>query len=99
MQISPKTLNISQLFSNPSEQFFIPAYQRRYAWEKKQCKELFNDVKYLLNDDSHLLGNLVCLISAHNPDINKLEIIDGQQRITTLSLLLIAFRKVFEKRG
>ncbi len=99
MKITPTPLTINQLFSTRNEQFFIPAYQRRYAWQWKQCKELFNDIKYLTNDDSHLLGNLVCLTGAHSAHINQLEIIDGQQRITTLSLLLTAISKaLIEKK-
>lgn len=99
MKITPTPLTINQLFSTRNEQFLIPAYQRRYAWQWKQCKELFNDIKYLANDDSHLLGNLVCLIGAHSANINQLEVIDGQQRITTLSLLLTALSHAFTEKG
>ena len=99
MKITPTPLTINQLFSTRNEQFLIPAYQRRYAWQWKQCKELFNDIKYLTNDDSHLLGNLVCLTGAHSANINQLEVIDGQQRITTLSLLLTALSKAFAAKG
>jgi len=99
MKITPTPLTINQLFSTRNEQFLIPAYQRRYAWQWKQCKELFNDIKYLTNDDSHLLGNLVCLTGAHSANINQLEVIDGQQRITTLSLLLIALSQSFTAKG
>jgi hypothetical protein len=99
LQITPTPLSINQLFSTRNEQFFVPAYQRRYAWKWKQCKELFNDIKYLTNDDSHLLGNLVCLTGAHVANINQLEVIDGQQRITTLSLLLTALSKTFEEKN
>jgi uncharacterized protein with ParB-like and HNH nuclease domain len=95
MKITPTPLTINQLFSTRNEQFLIPAYQRRYAWKWKQCKELFNDIKYLTNDESHLLGNLVCLTGAHSANINQLEVIDGQQRITTLSLLLTALSQAF----
>ncbi|QOW09783.1 DUF262 domain-containing protein [Kaistella flava (ex Peng et al. 2021)] len=98
MKITPTPLTISQLFSTRNEQFFIPAYQRRYAWKWKQCKDLFNDIKNLTDDDSHLLGNLVCLTGAHTAKINQLEVIDGQQRITTLSLLLTALSKAFEEK-
>jgi hypothetical protein len=98
MKITPTPLTINQLFSTRNEQFFVPAYQRRYAWQWKQCKELFNDIKYLTNDDSHLLGNLVCLIGAHSANINQLEVIDGQQRITTLTLLLTALSNAFEEK-
>lgn len=99
MKITPTPLTINQLFSTRNEQFFIPAYQRRYAWQEKQCEELFNDIKYLGTDDTHLLGNLVCITGAHSANINKLEVIDGQQRITTLSLLLTAISKAFAEKN
>lgn len=98
MKITPTPLTINQLFSTRNEQFFIPAYQRRYAWQEKQCEELFNDIKYLGNDDTHLLGNLVCITGEYSANINKLEVIDGQQRITTLSLLLTAISKAFSEK-
>ena len=96
MRINPTTLTINQLFNNISEQFFIPAYQRRYAWEWKQTKELFDDINNLKNGDSHLLGNIVCLTDEHTAGINQLEVVDGQQRLTTLSLFLKALRQHFD---
>nr|WP_027137223.1 DUF262 domain-containing protein [Gaetbulibacter saemankumensis] len=99
MKITPTTLTINQLFTTMNEQFFIPAYQRRYAWKWKQAKELYDDINNLKNGDSHLLGNIVCLTSDHTAGINQLEVVDGQQRITTLSLLLHTFHNIFKKNG
>jgi len=99
MKITPTTLTINQLFNNQSEQFFIPAYQRRYAWTWKQAKELFDDINNLNPGDQHLLGNIVCLTAPHSAGINKLDVVDGQQRITTLSLFLKAFQHIFDKQG
>lgn len=98
MKITPTTLTINQLFTTSNEQFFIPAYQRRYAWQWKQAKELFDDINNLNIDDSHLLGNIVCLTSNHTAGINQLEVVDGQQRITTLSLLLKAFQDIYYEK-
>lgn len=99
MKITPTTLTINQLFTTSNEQFFIPAYQRRYAWQWKQAKELFDDINNLNVSDSHLLGNIVCLTSDHTAGINQLEVVDGQQRITTLSLLLKAFHDMYANKG
>lgn len=99
MKISPNPLTINQLFATMNEQYFIPAYQRRYAWQWKQAKELFDDILFLKNDDSHLLGNIVCLAPQYTAGINALEVVDGQQRLTTLSLLLKAFQDLFEVEG
>ncbi|HLD27492.1 MAG TPA: DUF262 domain-containing HNH endonuclease family protein [Patescibacteria group bacterium] len=92
MKIIPTTHTIGQFFHNPTEQFFIPAYQRRYAWRDSQLDALFNDVNQLKDGDTHLLGALVLLADTHTPSINRLEVVDGQQRITTLCLLLKILR-------
>lgn len=47
MDIPPQTLAIAQMFNNDSEEFVIPAYQRRYSWQTKQIKELFDDINQL----------------------------------------------------
>lgn len=94
MKIVPNTLKVGNLFNIPNEQFNIPAYQRRYAWGDKQLNDFFTDIDLLGESDVHLLGTVVFLAEAHSAGINTLELIDGQQRITTLSILL---RVLFEK--
>lgn len=82
------------------KQYQIPLYQRVYSWGKKQLDQLWSDVVELersLGDDpkaSHFIGSLVL---ATSPDfgaigINKFLVVDGQQRLTTLTLLLAALR-------
>lgn len=99
MKITPTTLTISQLFSSSNEQFFIPAYQRRYSWQWKQIAELYDDIDLLKENDTHLLGSIVCLTSNHTAGINTLELVDGQQRITSLSIFLKAIRDRFLDLG
>ena len=98
MKITPTTHTVGQFFHNPTEQFFIPAYQRRYAWRDSQLDALFNDINHLKDGDTHLLGTLVLLADIHTPDINRLEVVDGQQRITTLCLLLKILRDNFVEK-
>jgi uncharacterized protein with ParB-like and HNH nuclease domain len=90
MKITPTSLSISQLLSTESEQFTIPAYQRRYSWQDKQVKELFDDINHLEGGETHLLGSIVCLTGDHGAGINALELVDGQQRMTTIMLFLDA---------
>ncbi len=92
MKITPTSLTVSQLFSSENEQFFIPAYQRRYSWQDKHTSDLFKDIDKLADNDNHLLGSVVCLTDSHTAGINTLELIDGQQRITTLTLLFKAIK-------
>lgn len=97
MKITPTSLTISQLFSTKNEQFFIPAYQRRYSWGWKQLRDLFDDIDFLQGTDNHLLGSIVCLTETHVAGINTLELVDGQQRITSLSILMKAIRDMLTK--
>lgn len=68
--------------------FIIPIYQRRYSWKISQCARLFDDIENAcLNGRSHFIG---CIISISDGARGDYLVIDGQQRITTLSLLLKA---------
>ncbi|RHM54212.1 DUF262 domain-containing protein [Mitsuokella sp. AF33-22] len=101
-------LNIDQksvrtLFSEKKTDFLIPDYQRPYAWGEKECQTLWDDLfffsfpdnncdKFDSDTDEYFLGPIVTF---KNED-GKMEIIDGQQRLTTLMLLLRAF---YDKYG
>lgn len=85
---------ISKVFGE-RKQYIIPPYQRPYSWKEDQCTELFFDLKESFEDftnqnkdDGYFLGNIV--IASSKEDKNKLEVIDGQQRLTTLTLLMKA---------
>ncbi len=70
--------------------FVIPLYQRKYAWQQKHCARLFEDLKKIHREGiySHFFGSIVA--TRVNETDDDLLIIDGQQRITTLSLLILA---------
>ena len=74
--------------------FFVPMYQRTYSWEEKHVTDLFEDIKVNIKESEYFLGTLV--LTQKN---NKLEIIDGQQRITTILLFFAAFKEIFKKNG
>ncbi|UOR81050.1 DUF262 and DUF1524 domain-containing protein [Helicobacter pylori] len=80
---------------NQNNQLVIPIYQRLYSWEKEQCKELWDDIiKIGGNDkmDGHFIGSILYVLDGIKHSGNVLFIIDGQQRLTTITLLLIALR-------
>lgn len=90
---------ILDLFSDKKSDFLIPDYQRPYAWEESECQTLWDDIfafsfpdgnadNFDSDNDEYFLGPVVTF---KNQDTGKSEIIDGQQRITTLMLLLRAF--------
>ncbi|WQS69261.1 DUF262 and DUF1524 domain-containing protein [Helicobacter pylori] len=78
------------------KQFVIPIYQRVYSWEKEQCKQLWDDIiKTGGNDqiEGHFIGSIVFVHDGiYTTNYNELLIIDGQQRLTTITLLLTALR-------
>jgi len=99
MKITPATQTIGNFFNTDIEQFFVPAYQRRYAWGVPQLDAFFNDINLLKDGDSHLLGTIVLLAETHKAGINRLELVDGQQRITTLCILLKILQENLEEGG
>lgn len=95
--------SIKELFENKKSDFLIPDYQRPYAWNEEQCQTLWEDIfdfafpdsdySKFKSDEEYYLGPIVTFKN----DNGKLEIIDGQQRLTTLMLLLRAFYVKFGK--
>lgn len=74
-------------------QYIIPLYQRGYAWEEKQLKQLVDDIYDIPdNKQNYYIGSLIVY-----KDNNKYEVIDGQQRLTSLYLLLNCLGKKVEK--
>lgn len=90
-------------FLQGTKQFVIPIYQRTYSWTEKNCEQLWNDIVQVSKNNSvpsHFIGSIVYIEKAlyHVSSVPQLQVIDGQQRLTTLSLLLTAFRKILRKR-
>lgn len=71
--------------------FIIPVYQRNYDWKIENCRQLFDDLKKVIESEreSHFFGSVVSVANTQGSSSEML-IIDGQQRITTISLLLLA---------
>ncbi len=94
MEASKNTL-LNFIKDNQKNQLVIPIYQRLYSWEKEQCKELWDDIiKVGGNDkmDGHFIGSILYVLDKITHSNNALLIIDGQQRLTTITLLLTALR-------
>lgn len=101
LSIDQKT--IFGLFADKKADFLIPDYQRPYAWEDSECQTLWEDIfsfafpdndysKFNSENDEYFLGPIVTF---KNEEVNKKEVIDGQQRLTTLMLLIRAFYEKF----
>lgn len=93
MIITPTSLTINQLFGSNNEQYVVPTYQRRYSWHERQIWELIDDIGLIEGSETHLLGSIVCLTGYYKAGLNKLELVDGQQRLTTITILLECIRQ------
>ncbi|GAA9900151.1 DUF262 and DUF1524 domain-containing protein [Helicobacter pylori] len=77
-----------------TNQFVIPIYQRLYSWKKEQCKQLWDDIIKIGGNDKmngHFIGSIL-YAGVDDTHSSPLLIIDGQQRLTTITLLLIALK-------
>ncbi|MGL2649361.1 GmrSD restriction endonuclease domain-containing protein [Helicobacter pylori] len=77
-----------------NNQFVIPIYQRLYSWKKEQCEQLWDDIIKIGGNDKmngHFIGSILYVLDGNTPS-SPLLIIDGQQRLTTITLLCIALR-------
>jgi hypothetical protein len=85
------------------DQYLVPFFQRHYSWKQKHWKQLRNDLWALCEDgesSQHFLGPLVCTPMKIVPtELPKYQLIDGQQRLTTLTVLLAALRDVALENG
>lgn len=89
-------------FFKKSPQFEIPIYQRTYSWTSKECQQLWDDIIRAGSNDrisAHFVGSIVYIekgmyqVSSHKP----LLVIDGQQRLTTVTLLIAALANALEQ--
>ena len=89
-------LPVYQFLEGSDKSFIIPVYQRDYSWTKVNCQKLWEDLTSLSlnNKTDYFLGTIVAIGSG----FQEYTIIDGQQRLTTISILLIALQKFLEKK-
>lgn len=87
---------IKDRFTNRNAKFYIPIYQRNYDWQPENCKLLIDDMVNFTKDEDYFLGNIVLAERLKNQGewTENYDIIDGQQRFTTLTLLLLALYKI-----
>lgn len=96
--LQPQLVSVSELFTNSL--FAVPDYQRAYAWEHKHCKALWEDVvEGMRTGTTHFLGTVVLMSQAdqvadsEGRQLTRYDVVDGQQRLTSLCLLLLAIHE------
>ena len=98
-----KAANFLKLINGP-KQFVIPIYQRTYSWQTAQCSKLLSDILRISRDTSvpgHFIGSIVYFQEGIQTvsDVPQLLVIDGQQRLTTISLLITALANFLEQNS
>lgn len=95
IDIQPRHLTLTQLLDG--RLFTIPDYQRAYSWSSRERRDLFDDIENIFKKDSsegHFMATVVCLkrksVSLGTDRYDQLDIVDGQQRLTTIILLINA---------
>ena len=95
MEVGTKKILNGFIGGNNSTQFVIPIYQRNYVWEKKNVLQLMSDIEkmipYYNNEDEnifHFFGSIVYIDTLHKGSFSEWTVIDGQQRLVTLTLIV-----------
>lgn len=101
LTIQPQYVSLTELLNG--RLFVIPEYQRAYSWTSHQREDLFSDIEKVHAkgvDQGHFLAAVVCLrrdqIHLGTDVFHRLEVVDGQQRLTTLIILLNALKRALE---
>ncbi len=91
---------ISAIFSPADNvKYVIPKYQREYIWTKENWEELLNDISE--SEEGHFIGSIICIKKEGIDTLQtqELEIVDGQQRLTTISLLFCSIYKLLKEKA
>jgi len=99
MSFEAKDHPISEIFNKT--EFSIPRNQRRYVWNKTHWQDFFEDITISLENDEtpHFIGSIVLKDNGKKNGISTFTIIDGQQRLTTITIILLSIMKIFIERN
>jgi len=91
-ELNARPVDIQELLGTPGVIYVTPDFQRGYEWKEDQFEELWTDISTAVdNDTTHFLGQVI-LVDTSSGNQDRMQIIDGQQRITTLSILACVLR-------
>ncbi len=92
--------SLLELMGAPGTRFAIPKFQRAYSWGASQCDELWRDLfRAARGHRSHFMGTLIYLDESVDGRTRELAVVDGQQRLTTVSLILMALVRYLRDGG
>lgn len=93
----PLSLSVKELFGNADSLYKIPQYQRPYKWENEQVDKLWDDINeaYENGDENYFLGSIITAKPRGDEKSIYVDVVDGQQRLTTLMILFCVVRDVY----
>lgn len=88
---------VLKILQGSTNRYIIPVYQRKYDWKEPQCKQLYDDLEKVISQgrSNHFFGSVV-VVSDESGTMGEYLIVDGQQRITTIILLLLALCRLLD---
>lgn len=105
MNIKPADKTIKALLKS-GRQFMIPRFQRDYSWEKKNCEEFLDDIlkgleckEGKLETSSYFLSTMLFIGNFDEKSSKEIQVVDGQQRITTITILFSVISDIFREKG
>ena len=97
MEIKDEVQTVDMLFTGRSRQYKVPIYQRRYVWDEKNWNSLWTDITRMSN--KHFTGIIVTRRHDDTGDLEKYDVIDGQQRLTTFQIILCVIRDICQSKS
>ncbi|WP_434779601.1 DUF262 domain-containing protein [Neisseria sp. Ec49-e6-T10] len=94
---TPHSLSIRQLFTDSQSLYRVPEYQRPYKWGEEQIEQLWDDLQEAFESDeeNYFLGSIITAKPLNDEKTVYLDIVDGQQRLTTLVILFSVLRDLY----
>ena len=97
MEIKDEVQTVDMLFTGRSRQYKVPIYQRRYVWDEKNWNSLWTDIARMSN--KHFTGIIVTRRHDGTGDLEKYDVIDGQQRLATFQIILCVIRDICQSKS
>lgn len=95
--LAARPVDIQELLADPAKQYVTPDFQRDFDWGEEQFDELLSDILTAADrDEPHFLGQIIVVERARN-NLTEIQIIDGQQRITTIIILACVLRDIYKE--
>lgn len=98
MSYLPTETTVDSMLASGKKQYIVPIYQREYSWGEYENNDFWEDLEFAIkNEDRHFIGTIV--LHKKSKDDDKANIIDGQQRLATISIIISCLKQVAKERS